>query len=422
MTCKDNYYEKKKGIGAFAMKKQLWNKAFEAMRKQYEDPLPVEILNRFYFEQAEMRNTDIIIYLNLLAVMADAAKACGEGFEIRGAVGASFISYLFGTTDVNPLKPHYHCPVCHKIIFDDSVRDGWDLPERQCSCGAAMQSDGHDLPYEATHESLRSEHFCVSVTENFFKMAQDIVEQYFSGCKFTYKDITVNRVRKVAIFSNTVKFSITICIYDELEHIKSLRESVGEQIGTIPIEFDELISELCKGDTAGIPEFSFKLAKELLDVAKPESYHDLIQFIGVMRGVNTWYETAAILLEAGFPIGNVIAYPEDVFHYVKNKLKHSEIYETGFAYRVMDDVRHGRYAKDGIPPHILAELKRMGAEDWFVNSIKAIRFLFSKAQGVTHAKRAVEMMWYKIHFPKEFAEIMGDISSDHDITQIYKDK
>ncbi len=391
------------------MEKQLWNKAFDAMRKRYGEHMPVEILNRFYYEQTAMLNTDTITYLNLLAVMADAAKACGEGFGVRGAVGASFISYLLGATDVNPLKPHYHCPVCHKIIFDDCVRDGWDLPEKRCSCGAAMQADGHDLPYEAAYETLCSEHFCVSVTKNFFKMAQDTVKQYFAGCKFIYKDITANRVRIITAFSNTEKFSITICIYDELERIKALRALVGEQVATIPIGFDELISELCKGNATVLPEFHFKLAKELLDAEKLKSYHDLIQFIGVIHGVNTWHETAENLLKDGLPISNVIAYPEDVFNYVKSKLKHRIIGETGFAYRVMDDVKHGRYAKDGIPPHILEELWRMGAEEWFINSIKTIRFLFSKAQGVTHAKRAVEMIWYKINFPKEFDKIMGDI-------------
>lgn len=52
------------------------------------------------------------------------------------------------------------------------------------------------------------------------------------------------------------------------------------------------------------------------------------------------------------------------------------------------------------------QLKDIGIEDWFADSIGKIQYLFPKAHGVTYVKLAATLMWYKIHYPKEFNEIM----------------
>ncbi len=62
--------------------------------------------------------------------------------------GNSFVAYLLGITQVDPLPPHYDCPKCKRIEFVSEVRDGFDLPEKVCeTCGAAMQGDGHGLDF-----------------------------------------------------------------------------------------------------------------------------------------------------------------------------------------------------------------------------------------------------------------------------------
>ena len=82
------------------------------------------------------------------------------------------------------------------------------------------------------------------------------------------------------------------------------------------------------------------------------------------------------------------------------------IVNTGYAYKIMEDTRKGMYFRDGVSDEMKKQLKDIEIEDWFIDSIGKIQYLFQKAHGITFVKLAATLMWYKIHYPKEFAEIM----------------
>jgi len=80
-------------------------------------------------------------------------KSLSDGYLVgsRGSVGSSLVATLCGITEINPLPPHYLCPVCQHSEFDERhqiATMGVDLPDKQCHCGAMYQKDGYDIPFE----------------------------------------------------------------------------------------------------------------------------------------------------------------------------------------------------------------------------------------------------------------------------------
>ncbi len=131
--------------------KRLTETCYAKAKEIYGDPLPEVI------EERLKKELDGIIS-NGYSVTYDAAnkivsKANEDGFMVgsRGSVGSSFAAHMFGITEVNPLKPHYHCPNCKHLEFVDSPQylSGYDLPDKRCPhCGEKMIGDGQNIPFE----------------------------------------------------------------------------------------------------------------------------------------------------------------------------------------------------------------------------------------------------------------------------------
>jgi len=407
LTCKYHFLEKKGKIGVFAMKKQLWNKAFDAMRKRYGNPVPIEIMNRLLTEQAEMKDGDMIVYLDLLSVLATEAKKRGERIRVRGGTGASFTAYLLGATEINPLKPHVYCPECGTVLFDNSADDGWDLPRKTCSCGKEMQTDGHNVPFETyRHAVHRNTSFDVSLSENFFLSAKSIVKEYFKDCKVTALEREEKRIVTDTVTSDSSKASFTFFVDTEFEKYQALERATGIAFEKVDFSQPEVLAEFQKGNTDGIPEFRTDFTKDMVEEIAPESFYDLIQIAGLSHGTGVWLDNARELIKQGIPVSRVIAYRDDVFNHVEKRLTCKGMSSTGYAYKIMEDTRRGVYARGGVSEEMKKQLKDIGVEDWFADSIGKIRYLFPKAHGVTYVKLAATLMWYKIHYPKEFNEIM----------------
>ncbi len=407
LTCKYHSFEKKDAKGVFAMKKQLWNKAFDAMRKRYGNPTPIEIMNRLLTEHTEMNDTDMIVYLDMLSALASEAKKQGEHIRVIGGTGASFVAYLLGATEINPLKPHYSCPECGTVIFDNGVDDGWDLPRKTCSCGKKMQTDGHDIPFETyRHVVHRNTSFDVSMSPNFWRAAKSIIKEYFKDCELTATEREENRIITYTITSDKSVCAFTFLADTEFEQYQALERATATSFERVNFAQNEVLAEFRRGNTEGIPEFRTNLFKDMVEEASPASFRDLIQIAGLSHGTGVWLDNAKELINQGIPVSKVIAYRDDVFNHIGKHMMQKGIVNTGYAYKLMEDTRRGVYARGGVSEEMRKQLGDIGIEDWFVNSIGKIQYLFPKAHGVTYVKLAATLMWYKIHYPKEFNEIL----------------
>lgn len=426
MACRYRSSEEKNMKGIFLMKKQLFNKAFDTMRERYGQSVSVEIMNRFLSESSEMQNTDMIIYLNFLATLASLAEKQGELIRVRGGTGASFIAYLLGATEINPLRPHYYCPTCKTVEFDDSVCDGWDLPTRKCTCGKEMIGDGHHIPFETYHHVVcKNTGFDLSMSPRFFESAKKIIKEYFYECKLislvkkeqsgTITFVLVPESVKLPTdiplsfedhYEQLMKYpSFTFFADEEFDRYKQLQEVTSIPFIRVPFWQSEVLQEFKDGNTNGIPEFRLDFFKDMLYEVKPDSFCDLIQICGLSHGTGVWADNAKDLIGQGIPVCEVIAYRDDVFTKIQDNLMQKGQTNMGFAYKIMEDTRRGVYARGGVSDEMKQQFKYLGVEDWVVESIGKIKYLFPKAHGVLYVKLAATLMWYKIHYSKDFTEI-----------------
>ena len=102
--------------------KQLFEKAYSRLLELYggEYAAPdITILSRFYREKTILGESDLYMrYLDLLCRIREVASQKGEHIFVRGATGSSFIAFLLGATDINPLPRHEYCPNCHTTKFE----------------------------------------------------------------------------------------------------------------------------------------------------------------------------------------------------------------------------------------------------------------------------------------------------------------
>ncbi len=394
------------------MKKELWRAAKDNLYKKYGENPSVEVLNRYLSEYAEFRDTEAIVFFDLIRRLQEKARENQGLICVSGALGASFTAYLLGTGDINPLKPHYFCPNCKKIEFCSEVKCGWDLPDKVCSCGTRLEKDGHDLPHEMLRQAFANNlALDVSFSGNIQSVVRGEIADYFKGSKVVFMRYEHQNIEKAVIITddavdlpsnNSLIFEeyrekiksypqISLMHSDDLDRLACLINKSNAPYSDELLIGKPVLDAFIMGHTDGIPGFSSDYVKELIKKTKPKTFYELIQIAGLAHSSGT-LDT----VDNEFSFDKCIAFRDDVFNYVKEKLLEKGLQNTGYAYKVADDTRLGLYYKSGISQRGLHSFKELGLDDWFIDSLTKTKYLFPKAHAIAAFKNSLIFMRHKL--------------------------
>ncbi|MDE7225065.1 MAG: helix-turn-helix domain-containing protein [Acetatifactor sp.] len=426
LTGQHNTFENETAKKTFLRKKELWADAYRSLKVRYGDIPPIEVLNRYLSEYTELQYTDYILYFDLFRLLHARAGDMGEIIRIQGGIGASLAAFVTGASETNPLPPHYYCPRCRRLEFVSDVSDGWDLPFRRCVCGESMIGDGHNLPFETLLPSLHKKvRFSLSISLGMYEAFKEIICSCLAGQTVVILDKKESPDLKTVFipdreipdiksgqelsyedhYEHFKKYpAITLFLSEELTALSLMGKHTPVPLADVPFTEAGVLEAFCGNNTQGIPEFRTELVREMISETSPHSFHDLIQLLGLAHGIGTWTDSTRRLIRLGLPAAGSIAYRDDIFCCIQDRLTEKGISGAGLASKITEDICRHRYAESGLSAEMRQYFDTLGLESWFADSIEKIHYAFPKAQGIQALKYASILMWYKLHYPEAFKD------------------
>ena len=198
---------------------ELINTCIDNFKKIFADNDVPEIKSRLDNELKYIIDNGYSVMYIAAKKLIDYSRENGYPVGSRGSVGSSLAATMLGITEVNPLKPYYICPRCHKIIYDTEETNkylndtGFDMPDKMCpTCNTKMIKDGVNIPFEtflgipgdakAQKEPDIDLNFCSVFQSSVHKKT---VEMF--GEKNTFKAGTVGTVAEKTAFGYVKKYA-----------------------------------------------------------------------------------------------------------------------------------------------------------------------------------------------------------------------
>ncbi len=419
LACKyDTFNHKRKDL--FAMDEKIISKAELKMKELYGEQLPISISNRFKTEELMLKNQMMLRWMGFLGELHDRFYEEDDFFLVRGAqMGSSFIAWLLGATNVNPLPAHYYCPKCKKIEFVSNVKCGLDAPDKKCSCGTAYEKDGFGI--DAIHMYPLFGGCDINISDGAKELAKECFKDYF--CEYSeIREIKIQKSeaeeeninkgqltnvvryilvpREVAVqypgeiltlspeeyFQKFSKFERLMIVEDPQEH-SSFKEIENIKISVVNIQdYLKYAVEKKKFKIDYLEKDLNEFASKLLSA----SFTELLAIEGCLHGTGVWEENGEKLYIEGIPLSELITNREDAYTYLYSKLNGKCCDNpSGQVYEIVKNLQKGIYAGKGIPADLEQLLLENEVPEWYIDSMKKIHYIFPKAHLITYLKRDI---------------------------------
>ena len=433
------------------MKTELWNEVHRRLSIYGETP-PILCWSRLAEEKAALEESDAIMSLAVLEKIATAAEKNNTLIAEAGQISSSFAAWLMGATKINPLPPHYRCPQCGKTEFVSDVKDGFDLPPKNCTCGMEMVRDGHDLPYDgyakAVHGKIGVE---IRVSSTFIPVAADIIKTFYKGkatiipvrFRDTENDRAAYSEKYVVIsdredippiskdgfwYADSAEFwywwkdevVYTLISSKQIELIEKLCEKTGAELPALlenvtPEMSESLYQKRCC-DSAHIASSTKPLCENLA-----HSFELILKLDGFTRGTGVWCDRwmhngiemccsngERLVKEARANLLQIPAFREDVWNDVSAALSNCGIRYNGLATEVMEATRKGQYQRRGMSERLEDMLLTIKLPEWYTEYLKNVMYLFPKGHCLAMLLIDIVLEWYRNNYPEVYQQVIAE--------------
>lgn len=370
-------------------KEELESVCYDGAYEKYGKPLPKQIESRLQ-EELHQIGKYCLEHMYLLPIkLAEKCKELNSILLTRGCAGNSLLLYLGGVTPVNPLPPHYYCPVCKftEFVIDADCKSGFDLlhpdTDAKCpKCGAKLTSDGNHLDYEFLLGSDGSKLPIIEFDIDF-KDQQELVD-YLKTFLTSEEELAKTNIGTELILISS----------DIIPLLKKLETATGIPAENIDPTQIDIASFFVNGDFEGIP-----LEKDYYQKMLPKYFSDMVTLSGFKQG--TWVTDIKELLNEGTSYRDMIAFRDDVM---------TDLRRLGLskpeAFRFAEIVRKGKAVK--FSEELLQLTSSHGVPQSYIESMKNVLHLFPKAHTTEWILTVCKLIWYKTFYPAEFKSIISE--------------
>lgn len=315
------------------------------------------IKKRLHDEWVWSQQTNTSFTIGLLYDFIQVLLSFDIPYSPRFLCNSSLIFYVLGITKINPLPPHYHCPCCHTIIWDNNKKCGLDL-KHNIRCpkdGTFMQYDGFDIPWQTNFMDNNSNiGFELSLSPEMHETTMDILDDMGVDYKTYHRTYYRKEIQIIETGKAFVQFNLPEKINDVEPPLLYLRNFNNEIIIRQAQQYAHLTTPALKVNI--------------------DTIADVISYMGIIRSDFNNDEKLKVLINTlGYTPSELIACRQDLFKYY---LEHN--CDEQIAYNLMSNVRKGKYFLNNFPSPEM----HMARDKWVVSFCEDIRYLPSKTETV----------------------------------------
>lgn len=440
-------------------------------KELYGEKLPQDVENRLKVELESITKNN---FENIYLISSELVKYSKElGYEVgnRGSVGNSFVAYLLGITEINPLE--YNLPFEFfagndydkepdiDLNFSEKVRPKLfkylqnKYGKDKVIWGGTICSLA-DKTVEECYEEFRKTY---ELDNNLDKLKivrkltgiKTGTAEHPGGVFILPDNVEINDICPIEIGEkNHIKthwdyhsiwtnglYKFDILSHDDLSLIHDLEKETNTNSNDIKLDDTKTLNFFLHANdrsypisTEGIPEFATTYVKKITEALKPQNFNDLICIVALSHGTGMWTYNAESLIKNEHKNANeIISNRADMFNYlVKNGI------EKHTAFEIVEFVRKGRTSKKRIlwrnninRYKELTEqwekykvlLRKFDIPEWYISNAEKIEYMFPKAHAIGYTINAFKIAWYKIYFPKAFYKVYFKIKSNLNVKDYY---